>query len=205
MTSEAFKVVSVAQGSHKLAGQAFAALSTDLAAALWFGDGLVLVAGVGGRARGIAHAVGRERGGRRGTVVCGAAHEAVGGVGIIGELVVGALVVHRRRSLRWCAHVRLRQFRGWAVCSVGRETRSWQEPRGQRGCEDDEAVTVRGLADEGTCGDECRGRRECVQSGGVMGCGECEAVIVGWGGQVTGGSRAALEGRRAVVRGMRSV
>lgn len=54
---------------------------------------------------------------------------------------------------------------------------------GSKGVGDLEAVTVRGLEDDGTCRDECSGRRECVGSGGVMGCGECEAAVVGWEGR----------------------
>jgi hypothetical protein len=104
MTSETFKVVGIAQGSHELTGQTFSALSTDLAAALGLGDGLVLLSGVGGGSRGVAYAVVGRKGGRRGAVVCGSPHEAI---------AVGVVVIHRRRSLRWCAHVRLRQFRGW--------------------------------------------------------------------------------------------
>ena len=54
---------------------------------------------------------------------------------------------------------------------------------GSKGVGELEAVTVRGLDDDGTCRNECSGRRECVRGGGVMGGGECEAVIVGWEGR----------------------
>ena len=108
MAGEAFEVKGVAQGSHELTRQSFSALSTYLAAALGLGGGLVHVSGVGRGAGGVGHAVVGREGGRRGSVVGGAAHEAVG-VGVIVVVVLGALVIHRRRSLRWCAHIRLRQ------------------------------------------------------------------------------------------------
>lgn len=106
MAGEAFQVICATQGSHKLAGETFAALATDLAAALWL-RGLQLLLVLEGVGHGAHRAVGAVLRGEALRPGRGVGVEGLGGLSreaiaarIIGVVLRRTLSFHRGRRRR---------------------------------------------------------------------------------------------------------